>query len=219
MPVSSTWPRRAFAGVHHRLVHTRRVEALAGHIAELIPRGHAVLDVGCGDGLIAEQVLERRPDLTVGGVDVMVRPLSRIPVTRFNGRRLPFPDQSWDTVLFCDVLHHVEEPATLLHEAVRVARDGIVIKDHLVQGVLARPLLRFMDFVGNAPHGVALPYNYLAAEEWNALLRECGLVTREMRSRLGLYPPIVDTLFGRGLHFIAGYAIEARRPESGSRND
>ena len=28
---------------------------------------------------------------------------------------------------------------------------------------LARPTLRFMDFVGNAPHGVALPYNYLDA--------------------------------------------------------
>ena len=63
--------------------------------------------------------------------------------------------------MFCDVLHHAEEPVEIIREAVRVARHCVVIKDHLVQGLFARRTLRLMDFVGNAPHGIVLPYNYL----------------------------------------------------------
>ena len=44
-----------------------------------------------------------------------------------------------------------------------MAKHGLVIKDHTVTGLLARPTLRLMDVVGNAPHGVALTYNYLTA--------------------------------------------------------
>jgi SAM-dependent methyltransferase len=76
------------------------------------------------------------------------------PVAPFDGRRLPFTDRSWDTVLFCDILHHTERPVELLREAVRVARHSILIKDHSVEGWLARPL-RFMDVVGNFPHGLS----------------------------------------------------------------
>ncbi len=50
-------------------------------------------------------------------------------------------------------------PARLLAEAKRVSRGGIVIKDHFREGVLADATLRFMDWVGNAQHGVVLPYN------------------------------------------------------------
>jgi hypothetical protein len=57
------WALRRLGSVHGRAVHSRRVEALAAQFAELIPAGHRVLDVGCGDGLIDQLLLERRPDL------------------------------------------------------------------------------------------------------------------------------------------------------------
>jgi SAM-dependent methyltransferase len=145
--------------LHGRLVHARRVRALAGHFSELLPPAHRVLDVGCGDGLIDRLILERRPDLTICGVDPLVRSLTHVPVIAFDGRTLPFTDGSWDTVLLCDVLHHAGDPVWLLGEAVRVARVSLVIKDHIADGLLARPILRIMDTVGNAPHGVATPYN------------------------------------------------------------
>lgn len=59
---------------------------------------------------------------------------------------------------------------TALKEAARVARHCIVIKDHTVTGVLARPTLRLMDLVGNAPHDVVLTYNYLTAVSISSLL-------------------------------------------------
>ena len=195
--------------LHHELVHRRRVSALASHFAELLPKGHAILDVGCGDGLISAEILRRRPDLTITGVDVLVRPETHIPVTEFDGRRLPFADRSCDTVLFCDVLHHTERPAAMLQEAVRVARHNVAIKDHVVRGFFARGTLRVMDFVGNAPHGVTLPYNYMTQEQWGDAFDECHLIPREVRDRLRLYPAWADVLFGRGLHFVGLYEIEA----------
>ena len=57
-------------------------------------------------------------------------------------------------------------PRQLLREAVRVARRGLLIKDHTLTGFLAGPTLRLMDRVGNQRHGVALPYNYWTQQQW-----------------------------------------------------
>ena len=42
--------------------------------SRLMPRDAHVLDVGTGDGLIAAALAERRPDLRIEGIDVLVRP-------------------------------------------------------------------------------------------------------------------------------------------------
>lgn len=210
MPASSVteMPLSALGRAHGHFVHSRRVHTLASRLAELAPRGHSVLDVGCGDGLVDALILDRRSDLSIRGVDVLVRPAAQIAVTPFDGRQLPFPDQSFDSVLFCDVLHHTDSPVAMLKEAVRVARQCVLIKDHVVQGWLARPTLRFMDFVGNAPHRVVLPYNYLTSGQWDAAFRECRLAPRVVERRLQLYPAWADIWFGRSLHFIGVYDID-----------
>ena len=201
------WALRRTGAAHKRLVHSRRVHVLAAHIADLIPHGSSVLDVGCGDGHVDELILRRRPDLNVAGVDVLVRPDARIAVTPFDGRRLPFADGSWDTVLFCDVLHHTEDPVGLLREAARVGRHTVVIKDHSVQGMLARVTLRTMDFIGNAPHGVALTYNYFTPDQWERAFAASSLRPGTLRRQLGLYPAWADPVFGRSLHFVGVFEI------------
>jgi SAM-dependent methyltransferase len=201
------WFLRRVGSLHGDVVHTRRTRVLASYFSELIPHGHTVLDVGCGDGLIDSLVKQHRPDLRISGVDVLVRSETHIPVTAFDGRHLPLPDKSTDTVLICDVLHHAEHPLHLLQECARVARHSIVIKDHTLQGFLAGPTLRFMDFVSNAPQGVVLPYNYLSVTDWEVAFRQCGLTARAVRTDLSLYPPLADTIFGRSLHFVGRYEV------------
>jgi SAM-dependent methyltransferase len=201
------WHLRGLGSAHAKFVHSRRVQILAEQFAELIPEENSVLDVGCGDGLIDALVLARRPNLRIHGVDVLVRPDAHIPVAPFDGQRLPFGDSSWDTVVFCDVLHHTADPRAMLAEGARVARRHLVIKDHSVEGFLARPTLRFMDFVGNAPHGVVLPYNYLTPHQWQAAFLSCGLTKIVERRDLKLYPKMADMVFGRRLHFIGVYEI------------
>jgi len=67
--------------------------------------------------------------VVITGIDVLVRDHAHGPVVKFDGTSIPFPDRSFDTLVFVDVLHHTNDPVLLLREAARVARNTIVIKD------------------------------------------------------------------------------------------
>jgi len=189
--------------VHEGYIHGRRIRRLSELLGELVPSGCTLLDVGSGDGKLARALLDKRPDLRIEGVDVLVRGRTWVPVRTFDGTNLPYRESSVDGVMLIDVLHHTREPLALLREAVRVSRRWLIVKDHFLQGFVATLRLRFMDYVGNARHGVALPYNYLSPGEWTEFRRILDLkVATEMRE-LGLYPEPFDCLFGAGLHFIA----------------
>lgn len=188
---------------HGTLVMGRRVRRLAGHLADLLPRGVRVLDVGAGSGELAAAVLDLRPDLRIEGIDVLLRPDAAIPVRAFDGRRIPCADGEWDVCLLVDVLHHCERPEALLAEAARASRLALVVKDHVAQGAWDRAVLRLMDWFGNRGHAVALPYRYWSAPEWASAFDSLGVKVKDRRSALGLYPPPFGWLFDRSLHFAA----------------
>ena len=187
---------------HSQKVLARRVRVLAGHLAAMAPMSADILDVGCGDGQVARLMLDARPDLTITGVDVLIRERTAIPVSLFDGQRLPGPAASKDAVMFVDVLHHTDDPMVMLREAARVSRRWVMIKEHTRDGVAAETTLRFMDWVGNARYGVALPYNYWPERRWSAAFAELGLRPAKMLTEIGLYPGWANWLFGRRLHFI-----------------
>ena len=188
--------------VHEAYFYGRRVRRLADHLSGMIPSGCRLLDVGCGDGRLAHLLSEKRPDLSVEGVDVLARKQTWFPVKLFDGTTLPYPEASFDGIMLIDVLHHVRDPMPLLRESMRVSRRWLVIKDHVLQGAGAAQRLRFMDHVGNARHSVALPYNYQSANQWTALYQELNLkVAAEVRD-LHLYPWPLNYVFGAGLHFV-----------------
>lgn len=187
--------------IHDGYVHNRRVLRIADLLAGMMPADATVLDVGCGDGLLARRIQDLRPDLTLRGLEVLVRGDTMIPVEPFDGRTIPAGDASVDVVMFVDVLHHTDDPMILLREAARVARDSVVLKDHTRNGFLSGPTLRFMDYIGNAHHGVALPYNYWPRDRWHEAFARLGLTVADWRDDLRLYPRPADWIFGRSLHF------------------
>jgi SAM-dependent methyltransferase len=194
--------------VHGRLVHPRRVQVLAEHAARLIPPRAVVLDVGTGDGRIPAALAERRPDLCVHGIDVVIRKGAAIPVVRFDGRTIPLAAGSVDVVTFFDVLHHADDPIALLQEGVRVARSCLVIKDHICDSELARALLSVMDNVGNKRHGVLLPRHYWSSRQWSAAIDNLRLERAVWEvGGLGLYPWPASLVFGRGLHVLASLSV------------
>jgi SAM-dependent methyltransferase len=188
--------------LHGKLVFGRRVRILAQHIAALLPPGSRVIDIGCGDGSLGRLVAQNVPRVSITGIDVLVRPACHIPVQPFDGLSIPYPDDSFDVAMLVDVLHHAREARTLLQQAARVA-PIILIKDHTRDGFLAGPTLRFMDWVGNAPHGVALSYNYWTSGEWETALTELSLHTTRRETNLRIYPSPASWIFDRHLHFVA----------------
>lgn len=187
---------------HGRLVHGRRVRKLAEALAPLFEPGWRVVDVGCGDGKLGALVAEQA-HVTLEGYERFPRPGAAIPVHAFDGERLPLEDDGVDAVMLVDVLHHTDDPMVLLREAARVARRAVVLKDHRMERPLAGLTLRFMDWVGNRPHGVPLPYHYWPEARWRAAWQELGLVPEAFRTRLDLYPGPARWVFESGLHFVA----------------
>ena len=188
---------------HQLLVQNRRRKRLAQALGRLAPAGPLqILDVGCGSGEVAECLGRQLSQAQFQGVDILVRPHTRIPVQAFDGRTLPYPDGSVDYTLLVDVLHHTSEPASLLRECLRVSRRGVWIKDHLCVSAWDRVRLRLMDFVGNWGHGVVLPYNYLSYRQWLEMFAELGVEPQQWSSRLQLYPKPFSWIFDDSLHFV-----------------
>jgi SAM-dependent methyltransferase len=173
-------------------------------VADLLPAAGRVLDVGTGDGTVAELVHELRPGIEPTGIDVLVRSRTPFPVHAFDGLTIPFGDSTFDAAMLVDVLHHAEDPQRLLRECARVA-PVVVVKDHLADGPFAAPTLRLMDRVGNARHGVALRYAYWRRGQWTAAIRQAGLRESAFTTNVPLYPPPLSWVFGRGLHFVARF--------------
>ncbi len=52
--------------IHGEYVHRRRVAVVCPHL-NVIPKGAIVLDVGCGDGLLASLIMATRSDIVAPG--------------------------------------------------------------------------------------------------------------------------------------------------------
>ena len=183
--------------------YNRRIWVLSRALADAIPARGTVLDIGCGDGQLARALMKIRPDLKIEGVDVVARPKTLMPIAQYDGITLPFADKSFDYVTIVDVLHHTDDPTIVLAEASRVARNGVVIKDHLREGPLAQATLAFMDWCGNIGDGVPLPYNFLSRSEWQAAFFKARLQLVNSVERLGIYLPPATWFFDRNLHFVS----------------
>jgi ubiquinone/menaquinone biosynthesis C-methylase UbiE len=189
--------------VHGRKVLGRRFRVLSEQVSQLIPPESSVLDIGCGSGDIDKLILERRKDVTISGIDVLVRQDTAIEVTEYDGSTLPCDDNSYDAVIFVDVLHHTDNIERLLAEAGRVAGKCVILKDHTMEGLFSKARLNFMDRVGNRRFGVNLTYNYYTKKQWLEAFEKAGLAVDVWNTKLDLYPWPFSMVFDSGLHFVA----------------
>ena len=99
-----------------------------------LPAGATALEVGCGTGAVTRELGELSAVREVVGVDpspvflARARELGRgrpqLVFQQGDARALPFPEATFDLVLFHTTLCHVLEPELALREAHRVLRAG-----------------------------------------------------------------------------------------------
>ena len=101
-------------------------------IAELVPHGSRVLDLGCGDGELLALLRDTR-GCSGYGIEIaddnvlasMRRGVNVIQLNLEEGLAM-FEDKSFDVVLQLDTLQHLRNTEKMLRETARVGRTGIV---------------------------------------------------------------------------------------------
>lgn len=95
-------------------------------------QGDAIVDVGCGTGVITAAFARR--GLNAHGVDVVPEFVAvakekypSIPFVVGRAEQLPFPDHAFDFANLSSLLEHVEDWKRTLREAARVLRPGGVL--------------------------------------------------------------------------------------------
>lgn len=175
--------REVAAGLHS----TRYRMVLAECVFRLMPAGGActVLDVGAGDGRIAAALQRFRPQTTALGLETVIRSerAAGLAFIRFDGTSLPIADASVDVALLLNVLHHAKRQDVLLSEVFRVARQRVVIKDHIASTSVQRWQLAFLDVLGNWSSGASVRGSYWSRTRWS-----------EELDALGAQPKWVETL-------------------------
>jgi ubiquinone/menaquinone biosynthesis C-methylase UbiE len=182
-----------------------RVERLVSMFADRLRRFDAprVLDVGCGHARITARLKELFPHASFTGVDVVVRPGSSIDVMPYDGKTLPFPDQSMDVVLLIDVLHHADHPAEVLKECGRVARSLVLVKDHVCESAYDWLRLAWMDWFGNRPFNIPMTYEYFSRRQWAEAFEYADLSCDTLDATIRMCPPPAGFILDRGVQMLA----------------
>ncbi len=176
--------------LNERRLFPIRTRVLTERLRPYLSGFESVLDLGSSNGKLAAAIFKGDANVRLVGCDEHVLDDAVIPITKCPGHDLPFEDGSFDCVMLVDVLHHDLQPERILAEAKRVSRGHVFVKDHYWRNRRDRIGLRVIDWIGNHPYGVKLPYNYLQLDQWRYLFAEVGLeVVKTDRFRMNKFDP------------------------------
>ncbi|QHS09845.1 metalloregulator ArsR/SmtB family transcription factor [Sinimarinibacterium sp. NLF-5-8] len=167
-----TWAESVAGRMELHYSPGRTWEATARALMPLLALGD-VVDIACGDGVLAELLAEHAHSVT--GVDISAtvtaaarKRLSRLKNVRFvqaDMHDLPLPQAQFDQVFLMHALSYTQAPQTVLQQAARLLRPG----GHLVVAAL-----------GAHAHAETMrAYDHLnlglTPEQLRTLLERCGL--------------------------------------------
>jgi len=160
------------------------VSVVGQALAELVPAGSRVLDLGCGDGALLAHLQATR-GCTGYGIEIddanvlacVQRGVNVIQLNLDEGLSM-FEDASFDVVLQIDTLQNLRNAEVMLRETVRVGQLGIVAFPNFAHWPNRLSVLR-----GRMPVTRRLPYQWYDTPnirvgthaDLGALARNCGL--------------------------------------------
>ena len=152
-------------------------------------RGESILDVGCGLGFFLNSMARR--GIKGYGLDYSLKSLSHArhltagEVCQGDAQGMPFLDNSFDKIIFTDVLEHVKDDSGTLKEIVRIGRPGslVALVTPGVRGRLANTGWRklYHDEEGTPEYDERAGYE---PEELRELMEDAGIRVSEVRQTL-----------------------------------
>ena len=142
-------------------------------VKEFIKSDEKILDLGCGSGILAK-TLKEKYNLDILGIDIKDRRIFQIPFQIYDGEKIPFPNDFFDVVLISFVLHHTEDPISILREAKRVGKRIIIFED-LSEGIFGKIYCFFHWIFWNLFFGKSPKFNFYTTKEWVKIFKNLGL--------------------------------------------
>jgi methionine biosynthesis protein MetW len=157
-------------------------------IAQLVPPGSRVLDLGCGNGELLAHLRDVRQcsgyGVEIADANVLACTQRGVDVLQLNLEEglAMFEDQSFDVVLQLDTMQHLRHTEHMLRETARVGRIGIVSFPNF-----AHWANRLRVLSGRMPVTRALPYEWYDTPnirvgtyaDFEVLARKLGLRVRD----------------------------------------
>ena len=179
--------------------------------SSLTPLGriNTALDVGAGEGWYAHQLVEDHVIERVDAVETFRRKHVIVEPILYDGRTLPARDRAYDLVYAIDVIHHADDPLSLLQELARASNQWILLKDHTWSTGIGRFTLALLDELGNRRFGIPSPGHYQQKWAWVEFLRTLGFEKRSLS-----YPAVCQRgLLGALTNSLQFVAVFERRHE------
>ena len=174
------------------------------------PHGKAALEIGCGGGILCEEIARMGFDVT--GIDPSEQSLQiaashakasslHIQYEKGTGEALPYRDSSFDVVFCCDTLEHVRDVPKVISEISRVLKpEGIFCYDTFNRTFMSKLVAINISQVWKrwafAPPNLHVWEMFIKPDELKSLLRQNRLECKENR---GMRPNVSPLVFLRYL--------------------
>ncbi len=143
----------------------RRAQAISQELNRFIKPGDTVLDLGAGNGHVANQVKARLgADITL--LDIIDKNKTDLPLILYEGKIVPFRDDSYDVVLLIYVLCDSLDPISLLKEAIRVSNSKIIIFEDVYTNFLSYLSAVMIGYLANFLLRIPNPLHLKKESDW-----------------------------------------------------
>ena len=152
-----------------------RAKKAASYIIPWVEDGERVLDFGCGDMLVAEEVVKKKK-VKIQGIDVININETDLPYLQYQGDRIPFKDNSFDVTYASYVLHHTPDVEFFVKECLRVSRRRVILLEDVFTNRAEQLLVKGCDY-GNMfiSREMNMALNFKSVQGWMALFGTLGV--------------------------------------------
>ena len=157
----------------------KRTEKIVNTFDSFINQGEKILDIGAGGGWIGKEI-QKRKNAEVTLLDVIDFNQTDLKLVLYDGKKIPFPDNSSDTSLLIFVLHHCNYPLEVLKEVKRATRKKIIIIEDIPTSRLNKIFLYLWDIITGLPSltkppGENMSFKFKTIPQWQKIFNDLQL--------------------------------------------
>ncbi|MEM7551051.1 MAG: methyltransferase domain-containing protein [Bacteroidota bacterium] len=141
-------------------------------ISPYLKKSDRILEIGTGLGTVSKTLIDH--GFSFEGVDIADYSIyEEVKPTVYDGKKLPFKKNEFDSTLILTVLHHTKNPIQIISEAARVSKKVIIIED-IYSNKLQKYLTFFTDSLTNFEFK-GHPHTNKTDAEWKLVFKKLDL--------------------------------------------